>query len=294
PLGLGEVRRQHAVVMGQPLEVAAARMAEGEVVVGGGAEVAGIAEIAHPRIPCGVIAADLGCPVAGRVIAKNQLEVAQRLRERGPDGVLEKGFSVVYGYAHADEGHLGRGLGSLKHYNPLAIWHPWRRGRVNASSARYVPRRPRLLAPAVRAAAWAAFGLRKLDLSPAAGCPARPRAGTDSGADLRHDDAGGRLAAHLPGLIDGLLQRGIDPVRKFAQRLLQGARIDLEREREDAGGGQELRLAGEEHRTVGIGCSVHGHGRQAADRAGPTVGVNLLPIKTRRVETYFRKIALRC
>src|SRR5579863_644975 len=110
--------------MRQPFEVAAPGVTAGQVVVGSRTEVARIAEVAHAVIPRRIVATDLGSAVFGCVIAKDQLEVTERLCERRADRVLEKGLAVVDGHPYADEGHLAGGLGILTHHSPLAIRRP--------------------------------------------------------------------------------------------------------------------------------------------------------------------------
>jgi len=56
-------------------------MIEGKVVVGSRAEIARVAVVAHPGVTGLIVAADLGRPVVRSVIAKDELEVVEVLRE---------------------------------------------------------------------------------------------------------------------------------------------------------------------------------------------------------------------
>src|SRR5271170_4367509 len=81
--------------------------------------------------------------------------------------------------------------------------------------------------------------LRKLDLA-AAACSARPR--SHARANLRNDNAGGGLAAHLARLVDRLGERHPHAIGEFLHRFGEGLRLDLEPERQHARRCQKLRL----------------------------------------------------
>ena len=71
-------------------------------------------------------------------------------------------------------------------------------------------------------------------------------------------------------------------------------RLDLEHQRQHAGGRQQLRLAGEQHRARRIGRAVGRDRLQAADGAGAPIGEDLFLVEAGRVELDLGKIGLRC
>ena len=98
-----EIARCQQVVMRGPFEIGAAREKEAPVVIGAGAEIARVADIPHPIVQgCKTFADFLGC-VAGAIIADDQFEVAQGLREDRADRVGHVGLAVEHGQANTDQ-----------------------------------------------------------------------------------------------------------------------------------------------------------------------------------------------
>jgi hypothetical protein len=89
----------------------------------------------------------------------------------------------------------------------------------------------------------------KLDLA----APGRRGTRPDAAADFRHHDARSGLAAQLACLVDGLFERHLDAVRELVEGFGQRLGLDLEAERQHAGGGEQLGLSRVQHRARGIG-----------------------------------------
>jgi hypothetical protein len=96
-----EVGRQAHVVVRVPLEVLAARGAEAAVVVFRRPEVPRAAGVADARVACGVLAADVFGGVGRRVVADDQLEVAEGLPEQRVDRLADEPRAVAHRHANA-------------------------------------------------------------------------------------------------------------------------------------------------------------------------------------------------
>src|SRR5258708_21311056 len=108
-------------MVSEPFEVAAPRVAEREVVVRGGAEIVRVAEVADARVAGGVILADFSGPVRRGVVADDEFEIVEALREYRADGDFEIGLAVVDGHTHADGGDTRAGFGCIFHRNLAAV-----------------------------------------------------------------------------------------------------------------------------------------------------------------------------
>ena len=91
----GEKVWSDPVVVGQPFEQLAARLVEGAREVARGPKVALVAQVANPRIAGGEIACDRFRTIGRGIVADDQLEVGEALRQRRADRVLKEVLPVV-------------------------------------------------------------------------------------------------------------------------------------------------------------------------------------------------------
>src|SRR5258707_3923987 len=97
--------------MRDPFEVAAPSVAESQVVIGRCTEIVRVAEITDARLARGVIVADFRRTVGRCVVADDELEILERLREHGADGDFEIGLAVEDRQAQADGGNTSASPG---------------------------------------------------------------------------------------------------------------------------------------------------------------------------------------
>src|SRR5690606_9818272 len=125
--------RFHHVVVRRPLEVGASSLMDGEIVIGSGAEVLLLPEVADPMVALGEAAADLLSSVRGGVVGDDQLEIVECLLEDRLDRLIQELGAVVHGHS---DGHSWTWL-VLTHMSPPKHSFQKRTSSPPSASAEY-------------------------------------------------------------------------------------------------------------------------------------------------------------
>ena len=116
-----EVRRADVVVR-RPFEIATAGALEDQIVVGDRPDVGLVADIADPRVPALIGAADLLGAVGRSVVLDQKLEVAVGLGENRFDRLGDVGAAIEDRYPNRDPWGLRSVAGSHGASPPVAAW----------------------------------------------------------------------------------------------------------------------------------------------------------------------------
>src|SRR6266705_6289262 len=111
---------------------------------------------------------------------------------------------------------------------------------------------------------------------------------------LRNDDRGTRLAAQLLQLAHGAVDRILGERPELLGSLAKRVRADLERDRDRAGGGHDLRLADVDDGSRRVRLSVSCHRGQATYRPDASIGEDLLQVELVRIELQLGGLEFGC